>query len=105
MGAPNLHLKAIFHGSIEYVLALYRKAQGFGFATAEHETAFARIGDAGEQQIETRGLLAAVFDHRDSRACDAVAPPALGCVPSGSALPRRALSLAGGGSGRPGLER
>jgi hypothetical protein len=36
----------------------------------EKETAFARIGDRGEQQIETRGFLAAAFDHRDSRAGD-----------------------------------
>ena len=36
----------------------------------EEETAFARIGDAGEQQIETRGFIAAAFDHRDSRAGD-----------------------------------
>ena len=39
-------------------------------AWLERETAFARIGDTGEQQIETRGFLAAAFDHRDSRAGD-----------------------------------
>jgi conjugative relaxase-like TrwC/TraI family protein len=39
-------------------------------AWLEEETAFARTGDAGEQQIETRGFLAAAFDHRDSRAGD-----------------------------------
>ena len=39
-------------------------------AWLEQETAFARVGDAGEQQIETRGFLAAAFDHRDSRAGD-----------------------------------
>ncbi len=36
----------------------------------EAETAFARVGDRGEAQIETRGFLAAAFDHRDSRAGD-----------------------------------
>ena len=39
-------------------------------AWLERETAFARVGDRGEQQIETRGFLAAAFDHRDSRAGD-----------------------------------
>ena len=39
-------------------------------AWLEQETAFARVGDHGEQQIETRGFLAAAFDHRDSRAGD-----------------------------------
>src|SRR3954468_292133 len=36
----------------------------------ERETAFARIGDRGEAQVDTRGLIAAGFDHRDSRAGD-----------------------------------
>src|SRR4051795_1934628 len=39
-------------------------------AWLEQETAFARIGDRGEAQIDTRGFLAAAFDHRDSRAGD-----------------------------------
>ena len=39
-------------------------------AWLESETALARIGDRGEQQIETRGFLATGFDHRDSRAGD-----------------------------------
>ena len=33
-------------------------------AWLEEETAFARVGDHGEQQIETRGFLAAAFDNR-----------------------------------------
>ena len=36
----------------------------------EQETAFARIGNTGEAQIDTRGFIAAAFDHRDSRAGD-----------------------------------
>ena len=39
-------------------------------AWLERETAFARIGNSGEAQIDTRGFLAAAFDHRDSRAGD-----------------------------------
>ena len=39
-------------------------------AWLEAETALARVGDRGEQQIETRGFLATGFDHRDSRAGD-----------------------------------
>jgi conjugative relaxase-like TrwC/TraI family protein len=39
-------------------------------AWLEAETAFARVGDHGEQQIDTRGFIAAAFDHRDSRAGD-----------------------------------
>ena len=39
-------------------------------AWLETETAFARTGDRGEAQIETRGFVAAAFDHRDSRAGD-----------------------------------
>jgi len=39
-------------------------------AWLERETAFARIGDRGEAQVDTRGLIAAGFDHRDSRAGD-----------------------------------
>src|SRR4051794_25704425 len=39
-------------------------------AWLERETAFARTGDHGEAQIDTRGFVAAVFDHRDSRAGD-----------------------------------
>ncbi len=39
-------------------------------AWLERETAFARIGDRGEAQIDTRGFIGAAFDHRDSRAGD-----------------------------------
>src|SRR4051795_10061953 len=39
-------------------------------AWLEKETAFARTGDHGEAQIDTRGFVAAAFDHRDSRAGD-----------------------------------
>src|SRR3954454_13751125 len=39
-------------------------------AWLERETAFARSGDHGEAQIDTRGVVAAAFDHRDSRAGD-----------------------------------
>jgi conjugative relaxase-like TrwC/TraI family protein len=39
-------------------------------AWLEKETAFARIGDKGEAQVDTRGFLATAFDHLDSRAGD-----------------------------------
>lgn len=39
-------------------------------AWLEAESALARVGDRGEQQIETRGFLATGFDHRDSRTGD-----------------------------------
>lgn len=36
----------------------------------EQHAAFTRTGDTGQAQIETRGLIAAAFDHYDSRAGD-----------------------------------
>jgi conjugative relaxase-like TrwC/TraI family protein len=48
----------------------HREAVANTLTWLEQETAFARTGDTGEQQIETRGFLAAAFDHRDSRAGD-----------------------------------
>jgi conjugative relaxase-like TrwC/TraI family protein len=50
--------------------AAHHEAVANTLAWLEQETAFARVGDHGEQQIETRGFLAAAFDHRDSRAGD-----------------------------------
>ena len=54
----------------EQVEAAHHDAVSDTLAWLERETAFARIGDKGEAQIETRGFLAAAFDHRDSRAGD-----------------------------------
>ena len=54
----------------EQVEAAHHEAVADTLAWLERETAFARIGDAGQAQIETRGFLAAAFDHRDSRAGD-----------------------------------
>ena len=54
----------------EQVEAAHHDAVADTLAWLERETAFARIGDKGEAQIETRGFLAAAFDHRDSRAGD-----------------------------------
>jgi len=36
----------------------------------EANAAFTRLGDRGQAQVETRGLLCAVFDHRETRAGD-----------------------------------
>jgi conjugative relaxase-like TrwC/TraI family protein len=52
------------------VEAAHHEAVADTLAWLERETAFARIGDTGEAQIDTRGFIAAAFDHRDSRAGD-----------------------------------
>jgi conjugative relaxase-like TrwC/TraI family protein len=57
-------------GTRQAVEDAHHEAVADTLAWLERETAFARVGDAGEQQIETRGFLAAAFDHRDSRAGD-----------------------------------
>ncbi|WP_165372359.1 MobF family relaxase [Nocardioides iriomotensis] len=54
----------------EAVEAAHHEAVADTLAWLERETAFARTGDRGEAQIETRGFLATAFDHRDSRAGD-----------------------------------
>ena len=54
----------------DLVEAAHHEAVADTLAWLERETAFARIGDAGQAQIETRGFIAAAFDHRDSRAGD-----------------------------------
>lgn len=54
----------------EHVEAAHHEAVTDTLAWLERETAFARIGDRGEAQVETRGFLAAAFDHRDSRTGD-----------------------------------
>jgi conjugative relaxase-like TrwC/TraI family protein len=36
----------------------------------EHEALYTRLGDGGVRQVDTRGLIAAAFTHRDSRAGD-----------------------------------
>ena len=36
----------------------------------ERHALFARVGDVGEYQVDTHGLIAAVFDHRESRLGD-----------------------------------
>jgi hypothetical protein len=57
-------------GTREQVEAAHHEAVVDTLAWLERETAFARIGDTGEAQIDTRGFIAAAFDHRDSRAGD-----------------------------------
>src|SRR5680860_667776 len=52
------------------VEAAHHEAVADTLAWLERETAFARIGNSGEAQVDTRGFLAAAFDHRDSRAGD-----------------------------------
>jgi conjugative relaxase-like TrwC/TraI family protein len=54
----------------EQVEAAHQEAVADTLAWLERETAFARVGDTGEAQVDTRGFIAAAFDHRDSRAGD-----------------------------------
>lgn len=54
----------------EQIEAAHHEAVADTLAWLERETAFARVGDSGEAQIDTRGFIAAAFDHRDSRAGD-----------------------------------
>jgi conjugative relaxase-like TrwC/TraI family protein len=54
----------------QQVEAAHHEAVADTLAWLEGETAFARIGDTGEAQVDTRGFIAAAFDHRDSRAGD-----------------------------------
>ena len=54
----------------EAVEEAHHEAVADTLAWLERETAFARIGNSGEAQIDTRGFIAAAFDHRDSRAGD-----------------------------------
>ena len=54
----------------EQVEAAHHEAVTDTHRWLEQETAFARIGNSGEAQIDTRGFIAAAFDHRDSRAGD-----------------------------------
>jgi conjugative relaxase-like TrwC/TraI family protein len=54
----------------EHVEAAHHEAVTETLAWLERETAFARIGNSGEAQVDTRGFIAAAFDHRDSRAGD-----------------------------------
>jgi conjugative relaxase-like TrwC/TraI family protein len=54
----------------QQVEAAHHEAVADTLAWLERETAFARIGDTGEAQVDTRGFIAAAFDHRDSRAGD-----------------------------------
>lgn len=54
----------------EQVEEAHHAAVADTLAWLERETAFGRVGTRGEQQIETRGFIAAAFDHFDSRAGD-----------------------------------
>jgi conjugative relaxase-like TrwC/TraI family protein len=54
----------------EAVEAAHHEAVAQTLGWLERETAFTRTGSDGEAQIDTRGFIAACFDHRDSRAGD-----------------------------------
>jgi DNA primase catalytic core len=54
----------------EQVEAAHRAAVADTLAWLEKYTSFTRTGAHGIRQVETRGLIAAVFQHRDSRAGD-----------------------------------
>lgn len=52
------------------VRAAHEAARDAALDLLEQHAAFTRTGSKGQAQIETRGLIAAVFDHYDSRAGD-----------------------------------
>jgi conjugative relaxase-like TrwC/TraI family protein len=52
------------------VRAAYEAARDAALDLLEQYAAYTRTGSKGQAQIETRGLIAAVFDHYDSRAGD-----------------------------------
>ncbi|HTJ68788.1 MAG TPA: MobF family relaxase [Actinospica sp.] len=52
------------------VRAAHEAARDAALELLEQHAAFTRTGNKGQAQIETRGLIAAVFDHYDSRAGD-----------------------------------
>jgi conjugative relaxase-like TrwC/TraI family protein len=54
----------------EKLLDCHHKAVADAIAFIENEACFARMGANGIAQVKTTGLIAAMFDHRDSRAGD-----------------------------------
>src|SRR5665648_623471 len=52
------------------VYAAHRAALASSLEFVEQRVIRTRIGDAGRQQVRTRGMIAAAFDHWDSRAGD-----------------------------------
>ncbi len=54
----------------QLILAAHDAAVGDALAFIEREVLFTREGKDGARQVETRGLVAAAFTHRDSRAGD-----------------------------------
>lgn len=54
----------------EQIEALHHEAIAETLRWAEQNVAFTRMGTNGIAQVETTGLIAAAFDHRDSRAGD-----------------------------------
>jgi len=52
------------------VRAAHETARDAALDLLEEHAAFTRTGSKGQAQVETRGLIAAVFDHYDSRAGD-----------------------------------
>lgn len=52
------------------VRAAHEAARDAALDLLEEHAAFTRTGSKGQAQVETRGLIAAVFDHYDSRAGD-----------------------------------
>lgn len=58
------------HGVREQLYEAHREAVADVIATIEREVARTRIGTNGVAQVETAGVIAAAFDHWDSRAGD-----------------------------------
>jgi conjugative relaxase-like TrwC/TraI family protein len=52
------------------VEAAHHEAVADAIAFLEANAAFTRLGDRGQAQVDTRGLICAVFDHRETRAGD-----------------------------------
>ncbi|MCI2422505.1 relaxase domain-containing protein [Saccharopolyspora sp. K220] len=54
----------------EQITSLHRQAVRDTLDYVESHAAFTRQGDQGEAQLDTRGIVAALFEHWDSRAAD-----------------------------------
>ena len=86
----------------EEIEAAHRTARDSALRLLEEHAAFTRTGSSGQAQVETRGLIAAVFDHADSRCGDpdlhshvAVSAKVLGVDGVWRALDARALYAIG----------
>src|SRR4051794_2784073 len=72
--SPVKSISALWALAPEKISAEIRSAHEAAVADTlswlEHEVAYTRVGRGGARQVKTRGLVAAAFTHRDSRAGD-----------------------------------